>query len=362
MRVVVRLVGLVAAVALGGLSASPARAIGVPLQLVPAEAETAPVTHAGDAADDPAIWVNPHDPASSLVIGNDKAGALETYNLDGSLQQRVTTSTAFWGNVDVRQQVTLGVRTLDVVAAYNAGLRLFSVDPATRLLHQITDGGGSIQTNGGEGLCLYESPQTGELSAFVIKRSGLLRQYSIQDDDGDGLLEATQVRQFAVGSEAEGCVTDDVTGSLYVSEEDVALWRYGAEPEDGTARTMVDRTQPNGYLSADIEGVTLVQMGGSDGYLIASAQDVADPSHSYFTVYDRRTNAYVNSFRVVAGLSADGCERTDGVAAYAGNLGASFPFGLFVCQDNNNKVPGAGHQDFKLVRLEQVVDLTTSGE
>ena len=40
------------------------------------------------------------------------------------------------------------------------------------------------------------------------------------------------VRSFAIGSEAEGCVADDETGALYVSQEDVALWRYrrGARP------------------------------------------------------------------------------------------------------------------------------------
>src|SRR4051812_20059841 len=70
--------------------------------LVAADAETAPTSHSGDSADDPAIWVDPTDPASSLVLGNDKQGALEVYNLDGSLRQRVTSATTFWGNVDVR--------------------------------------------------------------------------------------------------------------------------------------------------------------------------------------------------------------------------------------------------------------------
>jgi myo-inositol-hexaphosphate 3-phosphohydrolase len=356
-RVLVGLVALVAAMPLGGLAVAPARAVVDVATLVAADAETAPVAHSGDAADDPAIWVSPTDPASSLVIGNDKLGALETYNLDGSLRQRISTSTAFWGNVDVRQQVTIGTRTLDVVAVVNAGLRMFTVDPATRLLRQITDGTGSIPTMGGEGLCLYHSQLTGDLSAFVITMAGQVRQWRIHDDDNDGLLEATMVRSFAVGSEAEGCVADDVTGALYVSQEDVALWRYGAEPTDGTTRTQIDQVQPNGHLAADIEGLTMVSTSDDGGYLIASAQDVADPNHSYFTVYDRKTGAYVNSFRIVAGQTADGCERTDGVAAYAGNLGPSFPFGLFVCQDNNNLAPGVGNQDFKLVRLEKIVDL-----
>ena len=59
--------------------------------LVAADDETVPVQHSGDAADDPTIWVNHTNPAQSLVIGNDKQGALEVYELDGSLRQRITT-------------------------------------------------------------------------------------------------------------------------------------------------------------------------------------------------------------------------------------------------------------------------------
>jgi len=88
-----------------------------------------------------------------------------------------------------------------------------------------------------------------------------------------------------------------------------------------------------------------------------SAQNGANGANSYFNVYTRTTNAYVKSFRIVAGPTADGCQRTDGVTAYAGNLGPTFPQGVFVCQDNANTAPGAGNQDFKLTRLERVVSL-----
>jgi myo-inositol-hexaphosphate 3-phosphohydrolase len=66
---------------------------------ITADAETVPATHSGDAADDPAIWVHPTDPGRSLLIGNDKLGGLDVYKIDGSLQQRLTTATSFWGNV-----------------------------------------------------------------------------------------------------------------------------------------------------------------------------------------------------------------------------------------------------------------------
>lgn len=357
--VVVARLAAALAVGFGFLVAVPPASAAIPTATsVAADAETVPVTHSGDAADDPAIWVHPTDPAASLLIGNDKLGALETYNLDGSARQQVTTATSFWGNVDVRQQVTIGARTLDLVVAYNAGLRLYTVDVPTRALQPVTDGTGVYPTNGGEGLCLYKSASTDQLSAFVITRPGQVRQLVIEDVDGDGLMEARLVRELTVGSEAEGCVADDESGLLYIAEEDVGLWRYGAEPTAGAARTLVDRVQPIGNLAADAEGVTLVDTGGGSGYLIVSAQYVDNPTSSYFATYDRQTNAYVGAFRITNGTAADGCSRTDGITATAANLGPSFPTGVFVCQDDDNTAPGgAGNQDFKLTRLEKVVNL-----
>ena len=53
--------------------------------------------------DDPAVWVHPTDPSRSLVLGNNKRAALETYDLAGNRVQRISDSVTFWGNVDVRR-------------------------------------------------------------------------------------------------------------------------------------------------------------------------------------------------------------------------------------------------------------------
>jgi 3-phytase len=347
------------AVVLLTTAAVPAAAVPPPLVLsVAADGETAPVEHGGDAADDPAIWVHPSDPSASVVIGNDKQGALEVYDLTGARIQRITTPTGSWGNVDVRQGVTIGGTALDVVGVVRGGMRFYTVDPASRQLALITDGTGTLPSGGGEGFCLYHSRMSGRLYAFVNDRSGRVRQFEVHDADGDGLLQSALVREFSVGSETEGCVADDETGALYISEEDVALWRYDAEPVAGSSRTRVDDVG-GGNLVADIEGLTLVHLPAGGGYLIASAQNVADPGNSYFAVYERTGgNAFVAAFRVVGGNAADGCQRTDGIAAYPGSLGPMFPTGLFVCQDNTNTAPGSsGNQDFKLVQLGKAVTL-----
>ena len=309
--------------------------------------------HSGDSADDPAIWVNHDDPAKSLVIGNDKQGALETYDLDGTLVQRITSDSKFWGNVDVRQDVQLASGPTDIVAAANDGVRLYSVDPATRKLSPLTAGGAPVNTLGGEGVCLYDSPD-GDLSVFMVFISGAVGQFALTDD-GTGHLTGEKVRAFRVGSEAEGCVVDDENRALYIDEENVGTWKYDADPAGGEKRTMVDEVEPKGHQIPDIEGITLVDDGGGKGLLIASSQGLTDKQRSYFAVFDRATGDYRGSFRIVDGDQADGCTHTDGVAATAEPLGPDFPQGVFICQDDHNTAPGAaGNQSFKLTRLEKV--------
>lgn len=318
---------------------------------VPADAETQPMQHSGDSADDPAIWVNTQDPSKSLIIGNDKQGALETYDLDGSLVQRIVAPSKFWGNVDVRQGVELGAGTADVVAVANDGVRLYAVDPTTRKLSPITTGGAALETGGGEGLCLYDRPG-GLLYLVMVNISGDTRQFALEND-GTGHLSAKQVRHFKVGSEAEGCVADDQNRALYIDEENVGTWKYGADPS-GAQRTMVDEVKPKGHQINDIEGITMVDDGAGNGLLIASSQGEANEK-SYFSVFDRKTGAFRSSFRIVDGDNADGCSHTDGVAATSRSLGPDYPNGVFVCQDDDNTVPGkAGNQDFKLTRLEKI--------
>jgi len=347
------------------LASSPSQAAESAV-LVPSNLETTPVLHSGDTMDDPAVWVNPTDSARSLVIGNDKGGALESYDLQGNLVQRLAFGSDFWGNVDVRPGVTIGGQTRDLVGAVQSstqgggpgGVRFYTVDATTRMLSPVTEGGTPVGSFG-EGFCMYQRPTTNSVYGFTITIQGLVRQFELVDVDGDGLLEGSPVRSFQVGSEAEGCVADDDTGALYISEEDVALWRYSAEPGGGTTREAVDvLTGAGGHLANDVEGVTLVDQPDGGGFIIASAQNVANPNASYFSVYERSArNDFVNTFRVANGTSSDDCDRTDGITAVTANLGPAFPRGIFVCQDNNDLPGTSGNQNLKMVRLENVVNL-----
>ncbi|MEI5102380.1 phytase [Streptomyces sp. PmtG] len=301
-----------------------------------ATVETAPVSHSGDAADDPAVWVHPSDPAKSVVVGTDKKGALEVYDLKGARIQRV--SGDHGNNVDVRGDVVVSAD--DEAAGGDGALHVYRIDPATRQLRHLKDVPTDVTAHG---VCLYTSPRSGKLYAYPNSTSGRVEQWELAVS-GD-TVKATSVRLFDAGSAVEGCYADETTGKLYLGEEDVGVWAYGAEPGDGTTRAKLDSTGSGGHLTADTEGIT-----AAGDRIFVSSQGSDD-----FTVYDRRGGAYLGRFAVASGTAADDCEDTDGIDATAANLGPAFPQGVFVCQDGSNGAPGtSGNQNFKFVPLERI--------
>jgi 3-phytase len=324
---------------------------------VRATAETQPVLSASDAADDAAIWRHPTDPGLSLVIGTDKSGgAIEVYDLSGSRVQRITGARA--NGVDLRAGFVLGGNPVDLVAVGGDDVRFFRVDVERRRLEPVGIGrnGSRVDPNG---LCLYRSSQSGKMYLFGIGLQSEVEQLELVDA-GAG-IDLVRVRgPWDLGHDAEACVADDELGRLYVNEADFDIWRYGAEPDAGTGsadRRSVDRVGQGGHLAADVEGLTLVYQPNGTGYLLASSQ--GDDS---FTVYRREgDNAFIRKFQVESTSKVDGCTNTDGIDALAADLGPAFPHGVFICQDHHNSAPVGGNQNFKLVPLEQVVDLAAAG-
>ncbi|MFI8362034.1 phytase [Streptomyces sp. NPDC085612] len=128
--------------------------------------------------------------------------------------------------------------------------------------------------------------ETGAVStAFPNSTSGCVEQWELAVE-GDS-ARAGSVRLWDAGSAVEGCYADETTGRLSLGEEEVGVWVYGAEPDAGTAGTLLDSTGPGGH----------------------------------FTVYDRTGRAYLGRFSVTGGRAADGCEDTDGIDATAAGLG-----------------------------------------
>ncbi len=304
---------------------------------VTASVETAPVSHSGDAADDPAIWVHPTDPAKSVVVGTDKKGALEVYDLTGARIQRI--SGDYGNNVDVRGNVVVSAD--DEAAGGDGALHVYRIDPATRKLTHLKDVPTEVTAHG---ICLYTSRASGKLYAFPNSTSGRVEQWELAVSGNT--VTATSVRLWDAGSAVEGCYADDSTGKLYLGEEDVGVWVYGPSPPPGPAAPASTRrpapaaaSRPTSRASPRPETASSSPSQGSNDY----------------TVYDRTSQAYLGRFAVTNGDRADDCEDTDGIDATSAALGPAFPQGVFVCQDGSNGTPGtSGNQNFKFVPLERV--------
>jgi 3-phytase len=305
-----------------------------------AAVETEPVPHSGDAADDPAIWVHPSDPAQSTIIGTDKQGGLAVYDLAGKQLQYLADGDI--NNVDVRAGFPLGGQPVALVTASDRtdkSILIYRVNPATRQLEPVA--ARKIITVGGYGACMYHSSISGKYYYFVNSERGEVEQWELFDN-GAGAVDATRVRSFGVGSQTEGCVADDQLGHFYIGEETAGIWKYGAEPSAGDARTSVDTTGAGGHLVADVEGLAIYHGRGGSGYLIASSQ-----GSSSFVLYRREgDNAYVATFTIAAGDAIDAVSETDGIDVTSADLGPAFPQGVFVAQDGKND---QGNQNFKLV-------------
>jgi 3-phytase len=322
-----------------------------------AKAETKPMPSSDDAADDPAIWLHPADASQSVVIGTDKQAGLQVSDLAGNEIQFLDAGTL--NNVDIRYGFPLGQENVDVVAASDdetRALRIFKLDAATRTLEEVTAGDispGIVPY----GLCMYKSRKSAKFYAYVTSEEGEVEQWELLDD-GEGRVDARKVRgPWDAGGAAEGCVADDELGYLYVAEEEGAIWKYGAEPEDGTTdRTKVDTTD-GGNVEADIEGLAIAYGPQGTGFLFASSQ-----GDSSFTVYAREgDNAFLKSFTVEDSEAIDGCSNTDGIDVINRDLGPAFSQGLFICQDGENTMPDA-NQNFKLVPLETILGDAAHGK
>ncbi len=311
---------------------------------VVAVVETEPVPNEGDAADDPAIWIHPTNPAQSTIIGTDKQGGLAVYDLAGKELQYLAEGE--FNNVDLRSGFQLGGQAITLVAASDEThntLALFKVNSETRRLERLRLNIGTLGLSSPYGLCMYHG--SSGYYVFVNGRKGKVEQWRLTNNQGT--VTANMVRTFYLGAQVEGCVTDDELGVLYIGEEKKGIWKYGAEPNAGDKRTLVDDIE-NGNLYADVEGLTLYYGEGGDGYLIASSQGANE-----FMIYTREDNSYLTTFTITSSETIDHVSGTDGIDVTSANLGGAFSQGLFVAQDNGN---GENNQNFKLVSWEAIAE------
>lgn len=249
-------------------------------------AETEPVPHEGDAADDVAIW-------KDRIIGTDKKGGIAVYDLKGKqLQYRAEGK---FNNVDVRG---------DLVVA-NDGARICSF----RMTGTLEPTGSFEVGIQAYGLCLYKN------TVLVTSKKGEVEQWDLET--------RKRLRQWKFDGPCEGCVADDETGTIFLAEEEVGIWKIV-----GDEKTLVDKVGT--HLTADVEGLAL-----SRKYLVASSQ-----GSDRFVLYDRTTLKRVATVRI------EGVTGTDG-------LDLSEEQDVLVVQDDKNP---SGYQNFKIVRWSDVAN------
>jgi len=320
-----------------------------PDAVVLTRAVTEPVSGGMDAADDPAIWVNPHSPANSLILGADKGAGLGVYDLTGKLLQFLPDGRI--NNVDVRSGFT-DYQTLAHIAVAsdrtNTALAIYAIDESTGRVSRVDARIVPAEFHDLYGLCMYRSSRTNELYAFATSGDGLMHQWRLFPVDGNK-VDAELLRQINVGTVAEGCVVDDDTGYLYVAEETVGVWRYGAEPDAGNERTAVALIEPGGVLTADLEGLAIYKTADGGGYLVVTSQ-----GSDNYSVYERRPpHKYRGTFRIRANAEAglDGTSQTDGIDITHVSL-PGYPRGLMVAQDGRYDES----QNFKYVSWADIAE------
>ncbi|MFI8962531.1 phytase [Streptomyces sp. NPDC053493] len=372
-------------------------------------------------ADDPAIWRNPADPGRSLVIATAKQGGLRAYDLDARQVQSIPAPAGpsaddkpgRFNNVDLVRGLRLGGGRADVAVVSDRGndrLRIYRIDrdkPGGPLT-DVTDPGARPVFSADQaeineqqtayGLATWTDRATGRSYALVSRRNRTRIALMELLPTAAGTVGYRQVRTLDLPSsfrlpdgtswtpcaepgelpQVEGMVVDPADGTLYAGQEDVGIWRIDAGLS-GTP-TLIDKVREYGvpgtydeqteectpgadpgfggtHLTADVEGLTLVDEPDGDGYLLASSQ-----GDDTFVAYDRERdedNEYENSFRIAAASpTLDGSEVCDGAAALNAPLGRRYPRGLLVVQDGQ-ETPGDGDREatgFKFVDLGEVVD------
>lgn len=309
------------------------------------ETESAPSS--GDAADDPAIWIHPKDPARSLVLGTNKAGGLMVFGMDGKRKQYFDGIQP--NNVDVRGSFTRDGKNVGLAVASERKantLTAWTIDPETSTLTPLPITGITPEIEV-YGFCLLRDPEDGALYGIITSKSGAIEQWRLEAGPEGGNLAATRARTVRVSGQCEGCVGDDERGVFFVGEEAGGVWEFPTAPTDGAKPRKIADVVPKGPLVADVEGIALLPIGENGGYLIVSSQ-----GNNTFAVFERGgKHSYRGSFHVNAENGADPVTETDGVDVTPASAGPGFEQGLLVVQDDEN--PG-GNQNFKFVPWQGV--------
>ena len=303
--------------------------------------------------DDPAIWINPEDPNQSLIIGTDKDinGALYIYDLDGKIiHDKTVHNLKRPNNVDVEYGLLLNNIETDIAVTterLSNKIRIYSLPD----MMEIDNGGIDVfedeELKAPMGISLYKRPSDGNIYAIVGRKNGpstgYLWQYLLEDD-GNGLVKGTKVREFGNYSgfkEIESIAVDDQLGYVYYSDEQVGVRKYHADPDIPEANNELTIIHTQDYLK-DNEGISIYCNDDGTGYIL-----VSDQSASRFRIYTREgtpeeqdddpedyvpANPHLHKLLKIVDVST---LESDGSEVTSVALGNKFPTGLFVAMSDD---------------------------
>ena len=316
---------------------------------VVADAQTDPVRDAGDAADDPAVWLRPSRVDAALILGSNKQRGLNLYGLDGRETQSIEAGRL--NNVDVRPLPGGDAVAVGSNRTTNS-IDVFLLDAATGRAQRLADSSVATGLDEVYGICIGTAGDE-RYHVFVNDKDGRYQQWAMERA-GPAAFSARLAREFRLEGQPEGCVVDEATGDVYVGEEPRGIWRGALDPAEPWTPELVDSVD-GPALVADVEGLAIYSPAEGPRYLLASSQ--GDNSYAVYCLAEEEVR-YLVSFRVADNEAAgiDGTEETDGIDAVAADLGPRYPRGIFVAQDGINA--GARRQNFKIVdwrRIERLI-------
>ena len=323
--------------------------------------ETDPVFSSGDAADDPAFWLNQKDPLKSVIFGTDKKAGLHSFSLSGKRMQFIPSGKI--NNIDSRSGYSFGAKNFSILAGSNASnnsiiIYLINEDG---IIEKLNENEFKTELEGVYGICMYKSSKSKFTYIFVSDAiTFTINQYRVLNFFP---IKTQLVREIKTDSTSEGCVVDDESGILYFAQEDEnsGVYYIDAEPKDNEIM-IIDSTKENGgQINGDTEGLAILNH-PEGKLLIASSQGSSD-----FTVYNlSNKNKFIGRFSIGKDNEIDGVSRTDGIEIYTGYINEDYESGILIAQDDMNmatfNLDGVSlqakkiNQNFKLVPIKQIVE------
>lgn len=290
--------------------------------------------------DDPAIWINPTDPAASLIVGTDKGdstGGLWVFDLNGKVDSsKCVFNMKRPNNVDIEYGFNLNGTPTDIAVCTERGrdmIRVFSLPD----MKAIDNGGIPVFQPETQrepmGIALYKEPSSGEIYSFVSRKKGpdgsYLWQYHLTALE-DGSVTGTKVRrfgQFKGMKEIESIAVDDELGYVYYSDEGSGVRQYYASPD--SSGTELSHFGTEGFVE-DHEGISIYPTGEGTGYIV-----VSDQQANRFRIFTRegtKSNPFDHQLVKIIDVAA---MESDGSDITAVPLNSSFQYGLFIAMSTD---------------------------